>query len=678
MRLWVMGWLLLAAGVAQGGEVEHVRGDYRFWVAPVPAFVEQRTVPDDWPADAPGVEDNRWRYWLHDVQADRRTGADAVYEEHAYEPRAASMLGEAGKYQVTFNPEYQRLLIHRVQVRRDGTWHDRLVPERISLARRETGFEQDLANGSVTALIVLDDVRVGDVVRVAYTITGSNPILAGQSSDWAHLGWISPQLDNHLRVLYDPGTEPGVHLENGAPAPRITRGPDAVEVELHAHATGPIVNQDAYPVWYQPFPLAQVAERRSWADVVAWALPLYPPVQTLPADLEALVAQWKAVDDPHERLRLALRTVQDDVRYFGVEIGDNTHRPVAPGVTWDRRYGDCKDKAYLLVTLLDRLGIQAQPALVSVDRGRALADYVPTAAAFDHVIVRAVVGGDVAWVDPTMTEQGGAPLDSQLASYGVALPVAPGVEALEAIAPRDAANGIATVERFVHGGKDRPVELEIRTTYRGKSADIARRNLAGQRIEDLSRRYADYYRKRYGPLEVLEHSSIQDDREGNVLVVSERYALESPFDAEGAAIAALEVYGESLQGISALPQSVVRNGPLAFAAEPAVYRHEVRLQMPGDWDPAFGDESIRHASPAFTYQRELDVGDEGVSLVYEMAVAGDDVPLESAEAHLRELRDARESLSMRLRFHAPERLGDQERKDRLEALLRNALEGETP
>lgn len=690
MRIWLWAWVLLAAspgvaapcsagGVVHAAEIEHRRGDFRFWVAAEPAFVIRHEVPAIWPSTAPGADDTRWRYWLHDVQADRRRGADAIYSEHVYEPRSSSLLGEAGRFQIAFNPEYQRLLIHRVEIRRDGRWHDRLMPERISLARRETGFEQDLADGRVTALIVLDDVRVQDIVRMSYTVVGSNPILTGQTSDWSRLGWVNPQLDGYLRVLFDPGTVPKIHRENGAPDPVIRNGEHAVEVLLHAHAGPAIVNEQSYPVWYQPYPLAQVTQSRGWADVVAWATPLYPPVETLPAGLEAQVAAWQQIADPHDRLKAVLRTVQDEVRYFGVEMGENTHRPVAPGITWQRRYGDCKDKAYLLVALLHRLGFEAAPALVSMDRGRAVADYAPTAAAFDHVVVRTEVDGQVLWVDPTMTQQGGDLSDIDLSQYGVALQIAAGVDRLAVIEPAtDPDNSISTVERFLYdeGGKD--VELTISTTYRGVSADYARRTLASERPQDISRRYADYYRKRYGELSVIDGPQLDDDRERNVLTMTETYALKSPFENEGGAVQALDVYGESLQGISALPESVVRNGPLGFAIKPAVFRHEVKIEVPEAWDAAFVNEELKYASPVFSYARDLDIEDGGVNLVYEMKVDQADVMPEQVPAHLRELRQARDSLSMRLRFQTPMQLNQQEREQRLEALLKDALGGETP
>src|SRR5690606_18839309 len=146
------------------------------------------------------------------------------------------------------------------------------------------------------------------------------------------------------------------HRENGAPEPVVRDTGDAVEVVLQSHDAPRVVNENQYPAWYQPFALAQVAPRRRWSEVVEWALPLYPRDASLPAELERKAGEWARLPTPQARLAAALRLVQDEVRYFGQEIGDSSHRPASPAVTWERRYGDCKDKTYLLVTLLRRLG----------------------------------------------------------------------------------------------------------------------------------------------------------------------------------------------------------------------------------------------------------------------------------------------------------------------------------
>lgn len=684
MRWWLWLFCCVAGSATAGGTTgdpdggtRHASGEYSYVVAPVPGFVEARDLPAEWPADAVGIDDPRWRYWLHDVQADRRDGRHARYAMHAYEPRAASLLSEAARFTIDFSPAFQQLHLHAVRVRRDGQWLDRLDPARISLARRESGFERDMADGVVSALIVMEDVRVGDVVQVAYTVFGSNPIMGGQVADANTFAWQNPVLDAYLRVLLDPDTVPAIQRENGAPEALVTTTPEATEVVFHAHASPAMVHEGNYPAWFQPYPLARVSAQRDWADVVAWALPLYPPVDELPDDLLARIEAWRALPDATARVQAAVRAVQDEVRYFGVEIGDSTHRPAPPGVTWARRYGDCKDKAYLLATLLGRMGIDAVPALVSLGEGRGIARHPPGAAVFDHVIVRVDLPDGPLWVDATLSQQGGDVRDEDASALGLALPVAPGSDALVPIAPPAThANGIATSERFVVGEGGTDVELTVRAVYTGHSADVARQSLASQRRSDLSRRYADYYRGRYGDLDVVAPLELEDDRKENRVVVTETYRLADPFRGS-AALRAIDVEGETLLGITALPTTVDRDGPLAFATVPATYRHEVEVEVPGAWRPAFAAASVAHASPAFTYESELAPTGSGGRMAYTLEVLDTEVDGEAARTHVGQLRRVRDDLSTRLSFHAPPvRIAEDERKRRLEALLKETM-GET-
>ena len=108
--------LLFVASVSDAMAVEHVRGDLRFETGPEPAFVVRRELPAKWDPAAPGADDRRWRYWLYDMQSDRRAGRDLLYLEHVFEPKSPSLIGEAGRFQINFNPEFQTMSIHRVEL----------------------------------------------------------------------------------------------------------------------------------------------------------------------------------------------------------------------------------------------------------------------------------------------------------------------------------------------------------------------------------------------------------------------------------------------------------------------------------------------------------------------------------------------------------------------------------
>ncbi|MDN5781573.1 MAG: DUF3857 and transglutaminase domain-containing protein [Luteimonas sp.] len=667
--LWGIGLLLLAT-LAQAGEGIYKRGDFEFSVAPVPGFVQASALQAQWPADAPGG-DAPWRTWRFDEQVDWRGGAYVDYLDYAFEARSQSLLGEAGRFSVTFNPEYQRLLIHRVELRRDGRWLDRLDPERISLARRERGFEEDTADGQVTALLVLDDVRIGDVVRVAYTIDGSNPILAGQALAGAYFGWRNPMLEARLRVVDDAGTRFNIGREHGAPEAVLAATPDGAEVLLSAHAVAPGVDEKDYPAWYQPFPYVQVSRQRSWADVVAWALPLYPEVPgSLPADLESRLRQWQQLADDGARLKAAARAVLDEVRYFGVEMGENTHRPAAPADTWRRRRGDCKDKAYLLVTLLQRLGIRAEPALTSMSNGRAAGERVPSAYVFDHVIVRVHLRDGDVWVDATASQMGGRPRDTDLGAFGIALPIVAGIGAPVVVAsPAQNLSEVTAVERFFPRDDAGEVRFEVSTDYRGAYADSRRSSIASERSEDRARRYADYYRKRFGDLRQVSAPVVTDDREANVLRIDEAYVLSAPLEDDGGLVRRLDVRADTIDPITALPPTMERHGPLHFA-RPGRYRHEVRVSIPARWKPKFGKEDQRIDDKAFGFSRSLRVEGGEALLRYDLEVRDRDIAAADTGPHLANLRRVRDELGASLRFEIPRSDDADVRARRLQELLR--------
>ncbi len=671
---FLLGLLACLLVIAPAGAEDFHNGGFTFSTGPVPAFVQERPPVTAWPAGAPGANDDQWRFWRYDRQVDRRPGQDVAFVDYIYEPRSQGNLGDAGRFDIQFNPEYQTLVLHRVELYRDGRWQSRLKPNDITIARREQQFEQEISDGTVAALLVIEDVRVGDVIRISYSITGSNPILAGQNSEQIRLAFSHPILDVRLRALYPPATAIDVHRENGAPEPVITHTAEATVVEVAAARVDRLQNEGDYPVWYVPWPLVQFGPKRGWSDVVAWALPLYPDrtAAKLPDDLELRIAQWRQLQAPTAKLQAALRAVQDEVRYFGVETGTSSHRPREPELVWRRHFGDCKDKAWLLVTILGRLGIPAVPALVDTNRGRGVRDFAPAADLFDHVIVRARVDGAAVFVDPTMRLQGGTPQQADLSQYGYVLPIAAEQTAMEEVRPpQQLANGIDERARFSADGDG--LRLSVVTEYRGANADRERLRLDQERLEDRARRYREYYGKQYGAIESLAPIAIADDREGNVVTIRESYRLGSPWKAQSGT-RALEVEAGVVSGFSSLPARIERSGPLQFVT-PGRYVNEVTVEAPAGWLPRFEREERRVDAGAFAYHRLLEPVDGKARLLTAMTVSEREIAPAAVSAHVTALRRVRDSLQSNLVYRAPASADAADREARLQNLLRDVMEG---
>lgn len=94
-----------------------------------------------------------------------------------------------------------------------------------------------------------------------------------------------------------------------------------------------------------------------------------------------------------------------EVRYTGIEFGEAAIVPHDPAETLSRKYGDCKDKATLLVTMLRAAKIPAYVALLNAGSRMDVPAELPGMGLFDHAIVyipgNPRRGEPALWIDAT-------------------------------------------------------------------------------------------------------------------------------------------------------------------------------------------------------------------------------------------------------------------------------------
>jgi transglutaminase-like putative cysteine protease/Flp pilus assembly protein TadD len=101
-----------------------------------------------------------------------------------------------------------------------------------------------------------------------------------------------------------------------------------------------------------------------------------------------------------EKEAVILDYLDSEVRYTGIEFGEAAIVPHNPAETLALKYGDCKDKATLLVAMLRAAGIPAYVALLNAGSRLDVPANLPGMGLFDHAIVY-VPGTPALWIDAT-------------------------------------------------------------------------------------------------------------------------------------------------------------------------------------------------------------------------------------------------------------------------------------
>jgi len=124
----------------------------------------------------------------------------------------------------------------------------------------------------------------------------------------------------------------------------------------------------------------------SWDAMGRWMNQLTAERRTPTPELTARakqLADGKA--DFDGKVRALSAFLQSDIRYVAIEIGIGGYQPHAAGDIFHLRYGDCKDKATLLSTMLHEVGIESDYIIISTHRGMAHPDL--PALVFNHAIL---------------------------------------------------------------------------------------------------------------------------------------------------------------------------------------------------------------------------------------------------------------------------------------------------
>lgn len=113
----------------------------------------------------------------------------SLQDQTAYYKTAAKILSDAGvqnhsEISVSFDPSFSRLNFHSLRVIRNGEYINHLNLSKFKVVHQETELNRFLYNGTVTAILFMEDIRKGDIIEYSYSINGFNPVFRNMFSTW--------------------------------------------------------------------------------------------------------------------------------------------------------------------------------------------------------------------------------------------------------------------------------------------------------------------------------------------------------------------------------------------------------------------------------------------------------------------------------------------------------------
>ncbi|MBI5472451.1 MAG: DUF3857 domain-containing protein [Ignavibacteriae bacterium] len=640
--LSVFSGILLCAAITRGAFAgEHfARAKASSWT--VPALIPARAV-DTSKSITDGVS-----YLLVDDQVNLET--EEFYHHYANRVETEAGLENASQLEFVIDPSYEQLTLHTLDLIRAGRRQNRLNTSKFKTLQRETSLDRRLYDGRLTVLTFLEDVRVGDIIEFSYTLKGSNPIFHGKFTRIVWLEWSQPVTHLQFRIL--SREERTLHFKNRSTSvkPSISVHDHLREYRWELDTIPGKPYESGVPGWFDMYAAIEISEYASWSEVAAWGSEVYAYSSGLSLPMRKKVSEWEQrFSSVDKRVTAAVRFVQDEIRYLGMEIGESSHKPSPPDQVFRRRFGDCKDKSLLLCTLLKAMGVEAFPVLVDTDLRLAVRHRLPSPTVFDHVIAGAVVNDTTYWLDATYSHQRSTLQHTFIPDYGYGLPLAPGTKELAPIVqPPNNDLLVDIAEYYSITDFEKPAELLVITKFYHQKADAARSDFADVSRPAMEKRYQGFYGTQYPEVVVSAPLRVEDIDSLNLVQTTEYYKIPH-FWARMTDSTRLKAgfYAQYTRDLLHKPDVSSRLAPYGIS-HPTYTRHTIDIKLPEDWPTSTESKVIRDSSFTFDYSQVTN-GDR-IVLRYTYRTLRDAVSAADVPAYIAHIDDARDQLGYRLTY----------------------------
>jgi len=521
---------------------------------------------------------------------------------------------------VAFDPDESYVDIRRARVRRaDGTIAEIGAASMVSLT--EAGYR--MYYDQRAQRIELRGLQVGDVIEVAFLrrdVAARNKF-DDYFGDLVEVDKIEPQ--RYLDIVYETPASQPLHF-NHKVSKKVSKDGKTLTYRYTAKDRAGIRPEANMPGWTEIAGYLHVSTYADWDAVGRWYWSLVKEQLAVDAKIRGGVAQAlstvPAGASEADRVAAIYEHVISTTRYVGLEFGIHGYKPYRTTDVYDRRFGDCKDKASLLKVMLAEAGIDAKLVLVRTRDQGTIGDAPASLAAFNHAIV--YVPSLDRFLDGTAEFSG--PEELPYGDQGAtALIIGDGAGAqLRTIPVSTAAANLQVTEQTITLAADGSAKIRQRQRVEGAQASRWRQSLQAEkrRQEQLASVWGRTYpRVKVANLQlpgitsVLKPVTIEADLDVPELAQLQGGELRLPV---------LGYRGDVVRGLA--PQAKREHDLLMTS--PAIEEHTIELKLPAGYAfkevPPVSAREGKHGR----YSLEIDARADGATIRYRLEYSAIRIP----------------------------------------------------
>ncbi|MCB1049597.1 MAG: DUF3857 domain-containing protein [Acidobacteria bacterium] len=237
--------------------------------------------------------------------------------------------------------------------------------------------------------VAFPNLKVGDRIRVEYRIdeTQSSNIYGDYFGDLVYFTGEYPIRTQRYTLIFPKGRQLYYHHERMNPKFTKQEVGDQVVYQWTLKDISSAEREARMPGPLGYLPYVSVSTFKDWSQMGRWYSDLVGKQLELDHTTKQRVAELiQGVNDPLEKVKRIHEFVITHTRYVALEFGIHGYKPYQVNQVCNRQFGDCKDKASLMVAMLREAGVEASIAIVRTKDKGEIHTEPASLAYFNHAI----------------------------------------------------------------------------------------------------------------------------------------------------------------------------------------------------------------------------------------------------------------------------------------------------